>query len=408
MAEQDWGNLPQHILLQIFQQSSLNTIGASAQVCHCWNTATQVPSLWRSIKLILNERELEKNARRVIALTNKCAKNVTKLKVECNGSVRMNHMLKTLKTVFEILSRSRPNLKVFELQGLYQDYPTNTEMTTFVTAVNTFLEQQKNLEKFVLEGTDIEEKYVKSFLEILGTSSGEKMKIITLNYNFIDGPIDDFNTILKNFRNLHRLDIGYINQQLIENLSNSLGTNFTQLFITVEELEASISDTAWVALKKSCPDLVVSFYVNGMSEVVLLTPSIPLISITAVAPLSHEFEIANIATLYQHTLEELHIENHFGEQELSEDFCKHLASFQRLRKFSMSMMIKTEANIKFLRAFGEVLKRPNSLTDVKFKYRDSRTIGSKVLKEIEKLKEESVNSGLLLNVDLLVPGQDYF
>ncbi|XP_059168610.1 uncharacterized protein LOC131950460, partial [Physella acuta] len=280
-------------------------------------------------------------------------------------------MLKTLKTMFEILSRSRPNLKVFELKGLYQYDPKNTEMTAFVTAVNTFLEQQKNLEKFSMEGTFIELKFVQKFLEILGSSSGEKMKIIVLrdeDYFFTNRPIDGFDTVLTKFRNLHRLDIGYINQQLIENLSNSLGINFTQLFITVHGLEASISDTAWVALKKSCPDLVVTFRVTSGLGIVLLTPSIPLISLTVAAPLSHQFEIANIATLYQHTLEELHIEYHLGEQELFEDFCKHLASFQRLRKFSMSMMIKTEANFQI--ALSSCLDpRANCES-----YRSSRTV----------------------------------
>ncbi|XP_059168609.1 uncharacterized protein LOC131950459 [Physella acuta] len=323
----------------------------------------------------------------------------------------MDDTLKTLEDILKILWRSK--LRVLELKGLYPDGPTNGAMRRFASFMNTFLMQQKNLETFSLKDTNFEDKFVTEFLEILGKSSGEKIKVMCLINSYEDyddlhyRPIHAFDIVLKKFTNLQSLTMEYLSEALLQNLSKSLGTNFKYLNLTVSHLEASISDTAWVALKKSCPDLVVTFHVDGILGAVL-TPSIPLISLTVAKPLSQEFEIANIATLYQHTLEELHIENHFGEQELSEDFCKHLASFQRLRKFSMSMMIKTEANIKFLRAFGEVLKRPNSLTDVKFKYRDSRTIGSKVLKEIEKLKEESVNGGLLLNVDLLVPGQDYF
>ncbi|XP_059168619.1 uncharacterized protein LOC131950467 [Physella acuta] len=245
------------------------------------------------------------------------------------------------------------------------------------------------------------------FLEILGTHSSDNLKTICLNLCHVDGmklfpgPIHAFDTVLTKFKNLNRLEIGYINQQLIENLAESLSANFKQFCITVHDgIEARISDWAWMALKTSCPDLGVTLNVTDNLLHVLLSPKIPLVNIAVqhIGSFSHQFGIKNIAKLFKHSLEELHIRVYDVEPDQYDKFFTHLASFQRLTTFSMSMHIKTEQNIKFLRAFGDMLKRPNTLRDVTFKYHDSRTIGSKVRTEIDKLKEEF---GLLLKFEIL-------
>ncbi|XP_059168613.1 F-box/LRR-repeat protein 21-like [Physella acuta] len=413
MMADGWKNLPHHILLQIFQQSSIDTIGTSAQVCHSWNSATQDPLLWRSMKLFLDDRKLEESARRCKGLATKCRDDVTELRVECFVSgEEMNDYLKTLEDILKILWRSK--LRVLELQGLYPDSPTSTAMRRFASFMNKFLKEQKNLENFSLKDTNFEDKFVTKFLEILGKSSGEKIKVICLinsynNYDYDDlpyGPIHAFDTVLTKFTNLQSLTIEYLSEELLQNLSKSLGTNFKYFFITVSYLEESISGMAWRALKESCPDLMVSLNVSNRIDCVLLSPHIPLISITVGINVQYgpggQFSLDNIATLYHHTLEELHIGHHL-ERDLTEEFLAPLETFQKLRTFSMSMTIRTEKNIQFLRAFKEIVKRQNTLRDVRFMFRHRRTISARLLQEIDSVKEdlkEFVDRGLVLKLIL--------
>lgn len=51
----DWGSLPQHIVLQIFQHLSLVDRARASSVCHCWNNVFHTPDLWRRFEFELNQ-----------------------------------------------------------------------------------------------------------------------------------------------------------------------------------------------------------------------------------------------------------------------------------------------------------------------------------------------------------------
>ncbi|XP_059168611.1 uncharacterized protein LOC131950461 [Physella acuta] len=168
---------------------------------------------------------------------------------------------------------------------------------------------------------------------------------------------------------------------------------------------------AWRALIESCPDVKVSLNVSNYIDCGLLSPHIPLVSITVrfngQSKTGDQFSLDNIATLYRHTLEELHIGHYKMEGNLTEEFLAQLESFERLRTFSMSMTIKTKQNIMFLRSFKEIVKNQNNLRDVTIKYHGRRTINSGVLREMDSLKEdlkEFVDRGLVLK--FILPTRD--
>ena len=52
---QDWGNLPHHIVLHIFQYLSLVDRARASSVCRCWNDVFHIPELWRRFEFELNQ-----------------------------------------------------------------------------------------------------------------------------------------------------------------------------------------------------------------------------------------------------------------------------------------------------------------------------------------------------------------
>lgn len=54
-AAADWGNLPPHIVLQIFQHLSLVDRARASSVCRCWNDVFHTPDLWRRFEFELNQ-----------------------------------------------------------------------------------------------------------------------------------------------------------------------------------------------------------------------------------------------------------------------------------------------------------------------------------------------------------------
>lgn len=53
--KEDWGNLPHHIVLQIFQHLSLVDRARASSVCRCWNDVFHTPDLWRRFEFELNQ-----------------------------------------------------------------------------------------------------------------------------------------------------------------------------------------------------------------------------------------------------------------------------------------------------------------------------------------------------------------
>lgn len=52
---EDWGNLPHHVVLQIFQHLSLIDRARASSVCRCWNDVFHTPDLWRRFEFELNQ-----------------------------------------------------------------------------------------------------------------------------------------------------------------------------------------------------------------------------------------------------------------------------------------------------------------------------------------------------------------
>jgi len=52
---QDWGNLPHHVVLQIFQHLSLVDRARVSSVCRSWNDVFHTPDLWRRFEFELNQ-----------------------------------------------------------------------------------------------------------------------------------------------------------------------------------------------------------------------------------------------------------------------------------------------------------------------------------------------------------------
>lgn len=54
-SAEDWGNLPHHVVLQIFQYLSLVDRARASSVCRRWNDVFHIPDLWRKFEFELNQ-----------------------------------------------------------------------------------------------------------------------------------------------------------------------------------------------------------------------------------------------------------------------------------------------------------------------------------------------------------------
>lgn len=52
---EDWGSLPHHVVLQIFQHLSLMDRARVSSVCRSWNDVFHTPDLWRRFEFELNQ-----------------------------------------------------------------------------------------------------------------------------------------------------------------------------------------------------------------------------------------------------------------------------------------------------------------------------------------------------------------
>lgn len=52
---EDWGNLPHHVVLQVFQHLSLVDRARASSVCRRWNDVFHTPDLWRRFEFELNQ-----------------------------------------------------------------------------------------------------------------------------------------------------------------------------------------------------------------------------------------------------------------------------------------------------------------------------------------------------------------
>lgn len=51
----DWGTLPHHVILQIFQYLPLIDRARASSVCRRWNEVFHIPDLWRKFEFELNQ-----------------------------------------------------------------------------------------------------------------------------------------------------------------------------------------------------------------------------------------------------------------------------------------------------------------------------------------------------------------
>lgn len=52
---EDWGNLPHHVVMHIFQYLSLVDRARASSVCRRWNEVFHIPDLWRRFEFELNQ-----------------------------------------------------------------------------------------------------------------------------------------------------------------------------------------------------------------------------------------------------------------------------------------------------------------------------------------------------------------
>lgn len=51
----DWGNLPHHVVLRVFQYLPLIDRARASSVCRRWNEVFHIPDLWRKFEFELNQ-----------------------------------------------------------------------------------------------------------------------------------------------------------------------------------------------------------------------------------------------------------------------------------------------------------------------------------------------------------------
>ncbi|XP_059158340.1 uncharacterized protein LOC131942456 [Physella acuta] len=262
---------------------------------------------------------------------------------------------------------------------------------------------------FSVKGSNIRLEHQLTFLEELGKSAGERIIHICLErsysriyYGMNGASVDDFGIFLAKFKKLQRLDIDY--SGLSANLLDLLGNAATQLkyfnitFHYEYGLEI-IHDLRWRNFAQAYPHLIVTLKaLENPKEYVILSPHMQLVSLTTqfTGPLRprDEFAMDKLAAQYHRSLHTLHLSQHLLKQDLTDEYIRHVESFERLQTLSISIKSRAAANVIFLQAFCEMVKVHKSLKNVTVNFVSPKTIGSILADKVNRLEQLMSNSAV--------------
>uniref|UniRef100_G1PTF2 F-box/LRR-repeat protein 21 n=1 Tax=Myotis lucifugus TaxID=59463 RepID=G1PTF2_MYOLU len=261
----DWGSLPLHVVLHIFQYLPLIDRARASSVCRRWNEVFHIPDLWRKFEFELNQpatsyfkathpdliqQIIKKHATHLQYVSFKVDGSTESAEAACNIlSQLVNCSIRTLG----LISTAKPSF--MNMSKLCKSH--------FVSALTVIFVNSKSLSSVKIEGTPVDDPSLK----ILVANNSDTLRLLKMN-SCPHVSSDGILCVADHCQGLRELALNYymLSDELLLALSSETHVNFEHLRIDVVsenpgQIEfCSIKKQSWDALIKHSPGVNIVMY----------------------------------------------------------------------------------------------------------------------------------------------------
>ncbi|XP_006899546.1 PREDICTED: F-box/LRR-repeat protein 21 [Elephantulus edwardii] len=258
----DWGSLPHHVVLRIFQYLPLIDRARASSVCRRWNEVFHIPDLWRKFEFELNQSAtsyfksthpdliqqiIKKHAAHLQYVSFKVDSSTESAEAACdilsqliNCSIRTLGLISTAKPSFMNMSKSH-----------------------FVSALTVVFVNSKSLSSIKIEDTPVDDPSLK----ILVANNSDTLRLLKMS-SCPHVSSDGILCVADHCQDLRELALNYyiLSDELLLALSSETHVNLEHLRIDVVSENPgqmpfhSIKKQSWDALIKHSPGVNVVMY----------------------------------------------------------------------------------------------------------------------------------------------------
>ncbi|XP_007533083.1 F-box/LRR-repeat protein 21 [Erinaceus europaeus] len=260
----DWGSLPYHVLLSIFQYLSLIDRARASSVCRRWNQVFHIPDLWRKFEFKLNQSATSyfksTHPDLIQQIIKKHAAHLQYVSFKVDSSA------KSAETACDILSQL-VNCSIQKL-GLISTAKSSfmtVSKSNFVSALTVVFVNSKSLSSIRIEDTPVDDPSLK-ILVAYNSDTLRLLKMSSCPYVSSDGIL----CVADHCQGLRELTLNYyiLSDELLLALSSKTHVNLEHLQIDVVSKNPgqtefhSIKKQSWSALIKHSPrvNVVMNFF----------------------------------------------------------------------------------------------------------------------------------------------------
>ncbi|XP_056295391.1 F-box/LRR-repeat protein 3 isoform X2 [Pseudoliparis swirei] len=230
---EDWGNLPHHVVLQIFQHLSLVDRAKASSMCRCWNGVFHSPDLWRRFEFELNQpatsylrsthpdliqQIIKRHAQHLQYVSFKVDSCTESAEAACDIlSQLVNCSIKTLG----LISTARPSFM-------------DVSQVHFVSALTVVFVNSKSLSSIKIDDTPVDDPS----LQVLVANNSNTLKFLKMSSCPHVSPAGIL-FVADQCHGLRELAMNYhlLSDELLLALSSEKHVHFEHLRIDVEEFE---------------------------------------------------------------------------------------------------------------------------------------------------------------------------
>ncbi|XP_021036428.1 F-box/LRR-repeat protein 21 isoform X2 [Mus caroli] len=258
----DWGTLPHHVLLQVFQYLPLIDRARASSVCRRWNEVFHIPDLWRKFEFELNQSAtsyfksthpdliqqiIKKHAAHLQYVSFKVDSSTESAEAACDIlSQLVNCSIQTLG----LISTAKPSFM-------------NVPKSHFVSALTVVFVNSKSLSSIKIEDTPVDDPSLK----ILVANNSDTLRLLKMS-SCPHVSSDGILCVADHCQGLRELALNYyiLSDELLLALSSETHVNLEHLRIDVVSENPgqikfhSIKKRSWDALIKHSPGVNVVMY----------------------------------------------------------------------------------------------------------------------------------------------------
>ncbi|KAF4015107.1 hypothetical protein G4228_005727, partial [Cervus hanglu yarkandensis] len=258
----DWGNLPHHVVLRVFQYLPLIDRARASSVCRRWNEVFHIPDLWRKFEFELNQSATSYfNSTHPDLIQQIIKKHAAHLQYV---SFKVDSSTESAEAACDILSQL-VNCSIQTLGLISTAKPSfmNMSKSHFVSALTVLFVNSKSLSSIKIEDMPVDDPSL-SILVANNSDTLRRLKMSSCPHVSSDGIL----CVADHCQGLRELALNYymLSDELLLALSNETHANLEHLRIDVVsenpgQIEFhSVKRQSWDALTKHSPGVNVVMY----------------------------------------------------------------------------------------------------------------------------------------------------